>query len=92
METVYDKLKEYQKNYPSLTFDNNGFEYLSMEVKESHKEQISEINNILKKEISGFIYFDNFKPRKNGTFSIRYQCHWSESFIVVGYTDIEDFK
>lgn len=92
MSNVYNKLKEYQKNYPSLTFDNNGYEYLSRDVRESHSEQIKEINKLLHDNIKGFVEFNNFKPRKNDTFSIRYQCYWDETFIGVSYIDIEDFK
>ena len=92
MSNVYNKLKEYQKNYPSLTFDNNGYEYIPIEIRESHKKQIKEISKILKDNIKGFVEFNNFKLRKNDTFSIRCQCYWDETFIGVSYIDIEDFK
>lgn len=94
METnnIYNMLKEYKQQYPKLTFDNDGYEYLSIEIKESHKKQIEEINNILKKIITGYVEFNNFKPQKNGSFSIRYQYNWNEHFIGVGYANIEDFK
>lgn len=90
--TNYEILIKIQKDFPELTFDNNGYEYLNKEVKERHKEQIDIISEILKKEIEGFIRFDNFKPRKNGSFAVRIQYLWSLSFQGVGYFNIEDFK
>lgn len=91
-ESVYEEMKGYQKDYPSLTFDNDGYEYLSSDVRREHKEQISEINKLLKTTLSGFVEFNNFKPRKNGAFAIRYQCYWDASFIGVGYINIEELK
>jgi len=90
--TNYETLIKIQKEFPELTFDNNGYEYLDKEVKERHKEQIDLISEILKKEINGFVRFDNFKPRKNGTFDVRVQYYWDINFKGVGYFNIEDFK
>ena len=92
----YNRLKEIQKQYPKLTFDNNGYEYIFKE-KEGHKEQVKEIEDILKKEIKGFIRFDNFKPRKDGSFAVRCQYNWgahddSRYYEGVGYFEINDFK
>ena len=89
---VYKKLTEYQKNFPQLTFDNDGYEYLPMEVRETHKVQITEIEEILKSVIDGFIEFNNFKPRRDGSFAVRYQCYWDETFKGVGYLDINSLK
>ncbi len=92
MKTHYDRLVELKNNYPELTFNNVGYEYLSPSVKEAHKAQIEEISAILKETVFGFVRFDNFKPRKNGSFAVRMQTKWSESFTGVQYNDIEDFK
>lgn len=92
LQTNYEMLIKIQKDFPELTFDNNGYEYLDKEVKERHKEQINIISEILKKEINGFVRFDNFKPRKNGTFDVRIQYQWSINFHGVGYLNIEDFN
>ena len=89
---VYEKLIEYQKNYPALTFDNNGYEYLPMEVRETHKEQITEIETLLNGVVEGFVKFNNFKPRRDGSFAIRHQCYWDETFIGVGYIEIDKLK
>lgn len=98
METnkYYNRLKELKDQFPKLTFHNNGYEYLSHEIKEKHKEQIKEITEILKTTVKGFSRFDNFKPLKNGSFDIRIQYNWNyeggNTFIGVGYFNIKEFK
>lgn len=92
----YNRLKEIQKTYPKLTFDNNGYEYIRKELNE-HKDVVEEISEILRNTIKGFVEFNNFKPRKNGSFSVRCQYNWgahdnSRSFVGVGYFEIEQFK
>lgn len=86
------RLIKFQKEYPELTFDNNGFEYLSPDIKEKYKTQINEISELLKEFDENFVRFDNFKPihGKNEEFYIRYQAHWSESFIGVVYLNINE--
>ena len=91
-ESSYDRLVELKNTYPELTFNNDGYEYLKPEVKEAHKAQIEEISDILKETVFGFVRFDNFKPRKSGSFAVRMQTHWDERFTGVQYNDIEDFK
>lgn len=88
---AFIRLMEIRKENPDLTFDNQGYEYLSPEVKEKHKEQIEEISSIMKKFFPYFRRFDNFKPRKDGTFSIRFQGDWSNSFTGVYYFGEIDF-
>ena len=100
--TKLEKLEDYyelllfKKLYPELTFDNNGYEYLKLKVRESHKEQIEKIESILKKHIGGFSNFNNFKPRENGSFDIRCQYNWGfpddSYFMGVGYFNIKEFK
>tara|TARA_R110000851_G_scaffold11938_2_gene41408 strand:- start:441 stop:869 length:429 start_codon:yes stop_codon:yes gene_type:complete len=93
----YNRLKEIQKQYPKLTFDNDGYQYIRKELEE-HKEQVEEINSILSKEILGFSKFFNFKPRKDGSFAVRCDYNWGAGdekvtyFIGVGYFEIEEFK
>lgn len=88
----YNKLIKFKEKYPALTFDNNGYEYLSKEIKEKYKNEIKEISNILKKTIKGFVEFNNFKPRENNNFDIRVQYRWDRMFTGVGYFKIELFK
>jgi hypothetical protein len=88
----YDRLIELKNQFPELTFDNDGYEYLRKEVQEKHKEQIEEVSQILKETIEGFTSFNNFKPRKDGSFLVRCQHNWDESFVGVGYFGVELFK
>lgn len=95
-EKAYKRLKEIQKEYPKLTFQNEGYQYIRKELEE-HSEVVSEIESILKEEISGFSEFNNFKMRKDGTFDVRCQYNWgahdgSRQFYGVGYFNIEEFK
>jgi hypothetical protein len=88
----YYKLVLLQKRNPELTFNNNGYEYLSKEIIEKHKSQIEEISNILKITVKDFIKFNNFKLRKNGKFSVRCQCKYNVGFTGVIYFNIDDFR
>ena len=92
MTTVYDKIKGIYESNPELTFQNDGYQYLSKEVKDANKEAIAEIESLLDKAISGFSRFDNFNIYKDGTIRIRVQYRWSESFTGVGYFPLDDFK
>ena len=91
MKASIKKIIEIQSNFPDLTFQNEGYEYLSKEIKENHKKEIAEIESILKKEINGFSEFNNFKINKDGSFSVRCQYYWNNSFKGVGYFNINEF-
>ena len=91
-DKYYNRLKIIKLEYPELTFQNNGYEYLNKEIREKYSEQIEEISNILKITVKGFRVFNNFKDRENGSFYIRFQSHWDETFTGVEYFDIENFK
>lgn len=91
-DTNLNRLEEIQRDYPHLTFDNNGYEYLSKDIKQSHKDQIKEVSSIIEKNLKGFVRFDNFKPRKDGSIDVRVQFYWSESFVGVGYFPIKEFS
>ena len=88
----YERLILIQKEYPELTFQNDGFEYLDTEIINKHKEQIEEISKILKDTIPGFVKFNNFKLNKKNEIEIRCQYHWDKMFVGVGYFNIEEFK
>ena len=53
MKASIKKIIEIQSNFPKLTFQNEGYQYLSKEIKENHKKEIAEMESILKKEIKG---------------------------------------
>jgi len=90
--TNHEKLIAYQKDYPELTLDNQGYQYLSLKIQEERKKEIEEISKILKETVEGFRKFNNFKPRKNGSFDVRVQYAWDERFDGVGYFPINDFN
>ena len=92
---AFGRINELKIQFPELTLDNKGYQYLPLETREKHKEQIKEIEDILIKElnpIQSVIEFNNFKPRKNGGFDIRVQMYWNNSFKGVSYIDINDLK
>ena len=91
MKEKKKKIIEIQSNFPKLTFQNEGYQYLSKEIKENHKKEIEEIKSILKKEINGFSEFNNFKINKDGSFSVRCQYYWDNSFKGVGDFNINEF-
>lgn len=88
----YEELVKLYQEYPELTFQNKGYQYLPQEVKERNKEGIDKINTILKKTIKGFVRFDNFKNRTDKNFWVRCRTNWSPGFTGVNYFKIEDFK
>ena len=94
MKTIKDRLIELKKDYPALTFQNEGYKYLSKEVKEKYKDQIDEISEIMKKLDPRFTEFNNFKDRNDGSFAIRYQAYYdsSHSFIGVVYLNINEIE
>ena len=92
MKASRKKIIEIQSNFPKLTFQNEGYEYLSKEIKENHKKEIAEIESILKEEINGFSEFNNFRINEDGSFSVRCQYYWDNSFKGVGYFNINEFQ
>ena len=91
MKASIKKIIEIQSNFPKLTFQNEGYQYLSKEIKENHKKEIAEIESILREEINGFSEFNNFIIKKDGSLYVRCQYYWDNSFKGVGYFNINDF-
>ena len=91
MKASIKKIIEIQSNFPKLTFQNEGYQYLTKEIKENHKKEIAEIERILREEINGFSEFNNFKINKDGSFSVRCQYYWDSSFKGVGNFNINEF-
>lgn len=87
----YNRLRELQDNYPKLTYQNKGYEYLDYEIRNEFKEQLDEITDICKETVAGFSRFNHFKLRADGTIVLRLQYVWSRSphFTGVGYFDID---
>jgi hypothetical protein len=84
-------LKDIFNNYPKLTFQNNGFEYINKnEFTEEEKNAFETVTSILKKSIIGFRSFNNFRIDSKGNIKLRLQYAWSESFTGVGYIKLDE--
>lgn len=91
--TNYEKLKKLHKDFPNLTFQNEGYEYIKEDtLTEKDKKAIKEIESILKEDIDYFVKFNNFKIGRKGGVIIRVQCDYSPSFTGVRYFPLEYFK
>ena len=95
----YDRLLQIQKDFPKLTFQNKGYEYIKKsELTEDDFKAIDEISSILKIHIKGFSKFNNFKiSQVTNEVVLRFQYNWSADddysknpipFIGVGYLDL----
>lgn len=89
---TYDRLNQLKEQNPELIFDNDGYQYLPLETREKHKEQIKEIEQILTECGYKSVTFKNFKPRKDGSFAVRFDAMWDNTFKGVIYVSLEDFK
>jgi hypothetical protein len=81
-------LTELMQSNPDLVFNNDGYENLSPEIVEANKDAIQRIEAILRSKIEGFVWFQNFKPRSDGSFDARYQVRYSPHFTGVAYTPL----
>lgn len=95
----YDKLISIQKEYPALTFQNEGYQYLNKsKLTEIELEKFKEAESILNKAILGFSEFNHFKySKKNGELQVRFQYEWTAdeensriSFTGVGYLEVKE--
>ncbi|WP_428743170.1 hypothetical protein [Tenacibaculum sp.] len=90
---TYNILRALQRNFPVLTFNNNGYECLNKSKFTGQEENAFKlVSSILKKHIKGFSEFNNFKLRKSGEIVLRFQYNWNADdrrrngyFIGVGY-------
>jgi hypothetical protein len=86
-----DALTKILETNPDLVFDNDGYENLSPKIVEANKDAIKSVEAILEQCIWGFVSFQNFKPRKDGSIAARYQVRYNDegSFVGVTYTDLK---
>lgn len=93
-KAYYDRLVAIKEQFPDLTYDNKGYEGLSKEVIEAHKSVIEEVSIILRDSLRRFSRFQNFKPRKDGTWCIRLQYGYDSTggFTGVGYFDVRHWN
>lgn len=91
--SAYDRLTQIMSENPDLIFNNGGYEYLSKEVIAANKDAITEIEKIMRQCVKDFVYFNNFKPRKDGSYAVRCQIYYNDdrSFIGVAYISLDKF-
>lgn len=92
----YNALTDIYNNFPGLFLQNKGYECIDKDnLSDADKSAIKQVNEILKKSIFGFSYFQNFRKHKDGNPQIRFQYNYNYdgagiSFIGVGYILIEE--
>jgi hypothetical protein len=93
----HSTLLEIYKNFPSLTLQNKGYEGIKRsDFTDEEKKADKEVNEILKKSITGFSRFQNFLLDKNNELQIRLQYNYNYEpnsglpFIGVGYILLDE--
>lgn len=98
-EKEHDQLLEIFEEFPKLTLQNKGYEYIGKnKLTEIEKTKITEIESILKRSIHGFSSFTNFKlDDKTQEIKIRLQYDYASDggngahhFIGVGYILLDE--
>lgn len=87
----FEELDALRLAYPDLTYNNHGFDNIPKNVREANAEGQEKIEAILKETVRDFVKFQNFKPRKDGSFAVRCQTKWSPYFTGVSYFPLENF-
>ena len=99
----YKILSTIQKEYPILTFQNEGYQYVNKDKfrHEDHKA-FNTVSNILREHIVGFTEFNNFQiSNKTDGVKLRFQYEWVNpkeedphsslgSFVGVGYLFLDE--
>lgn len=65
--------------------------YYGVDRNEHTLPMIQEIETYLSSKWEDFSVFCNYKTNKDGTKSIRFLCHYSDSFIGVAYERLDSF-
>lgn len=95
-ELDYNLLLNIQKRFPTLTFQNVGYQYIDKnKFTAEDKEAFIEVTEILKKSIVGFREFNNFCHTKENKIRLRFQYNYGEednttSFTGVGYILLDE--
>lgn len=98
----YNMLISIQKEHPNLTFQNQGYQYVDKsKFTEADKIAFDKVTNLLRKNIKGFIEFNNFKIgtdkiSKAKEVCLRFQYNWGADtagvhFTGVGYLTLREF-
>lgn len=91
-EDLYNELLQIQKDFPKLTFQNNGYEYINKSTfTDEDVVAFERVSEILNDHIQGFNRFDNFRlTEKTKEIQIRIQYYWDISFRGVGYLLLDE--
>jgi len=102
-QNKYDILVDIQKNFPALTFQHVGYDYIDKsKLTEADKQAWKEVETLLRKAIKGFDCFKNFCHTKKGILQIRFDYGWGWelengiavhrgiSFTGVGYLELQE--
>lgn len=92
--SVFDQLTKIIEDSPALVFDNDGYQELPKATVSANREAVDAVEKILAAEVAGFVRFQNFKPRKDGTTAVRCQVVYDQNlgFVGVSYIPLESFK
>ena len=78
-------------NYPALTLQNKGYEYIhKSKLTDEERERFKEVAAVLSKSVHDFSEFNNFRLSPCGQVQIRLQYHYSSSFTGVGYLLLDE--
>lgn len=94
----YDRLLAIQKEYPNLTFQNQGYSYpKKSDWSQEDLNAFKEVEDIVKKSIVGFQELNHFTLKKDGSIRIRFQYDWTADdrsqgipFTGVGYIEVDE--
>lgn len=92
----FKQITDIQENYPVLTFENKGYQYIDKsKMTEGDEEAVKQIESILKDNIIGFCSFTNFRTTEDSKVQIRLEYNYgaednSMSFTGVGYILLEE--
>lgn len=88
-----DLLDGIRRAFPELTLQNNGYDYLSKEVRKENKEIISGVLDLIRDYIPTVSKFHNFHKSIKGDWTVRVDYKWDDdiNFFGVGYFPIKNF-
>lgn len=88
----WEFLVEMYKNFPNLTLQNDGYEYIKKDtLTDNDKGAILLIEKLLRQKIVGFSEFNNFRlSKKEGLPQIRLQYQYGPGFTGVGYILVDE--
>jgi hypothetical protein len=92
MKNYFEELSAIMQSNPDLVFYTVGYQEIPMATIASNQGAFDKVTVLLKECVAGFVRFQNFKPRKDGTFAVRCQTRWSETFTGVSYFPLENFQ